>query len=137
MSEQTSKQAPLTIQSVRDIITKEHDVLLDKNDPILMAVTMHRAALDEYDRLLKLHEQQLSEDMASHVSVFAGEIRKSTNSLLSKAVKTNIDNCLSIINAHQAQMERFLCTLKSMAILAGVFFVLSIAVSISVIVWGV
>ncbi|CCO22286.1 hypothetical protein [Maridesulfovibrio hydrothermalis] len=72
MSEQTSKQAPLTIQSVRDIITKEHDVLLDKNDPILMAVTMHRAALDEYDRLLKHHEQQLSEDMSSHVSVFAG-----------------------------------------------------------------
>lgn len=136
MSDQIHEPAPLTIQSVRELITEKHHVLLDENDPILMEVTMHRAALDEYDRLLQIHKHQLSEDMSGHVSAFAAEVRKSTNSLLSKAVKANIENCLSMINEHQSQMERFLGAIRSMAIFAGVLFGLSIAVSISVIVWG-
>ena len=100
------------------------------------AVTMHRAALDEYDRLLQNHKQQLSKDMEEHVSSFTLEVRKSTNSLLSKAVKANIENCLIVINEHQGQMNNFLGSMKGLAILSGVMFCLSIAVSISVIVWG-
>jgi|GEM_PF-5068270 hypothetical protein len=136
MPDQTPKNAPLTIQSVRDLIAKEHNLLLDEDDPILVAVTMHRAALDEYDRLLQTHKQQFSKDMEEHVSSFALEVRKSTNSLLSKAVKANIDNCLSVINEHQGQMNNFLSSMKGLAILAGIFFGLSLAVSISIIVWG-
>lgn len=136
MSDQTPENAPLTIQSVRDLIANEHNLLLDEDDPILIAVTMHRAALDEYDRLLQIHRQQLSKDMEEHVSSFALEVRKSTNSLLSKAVKANIENCLSVINEHQCQMKSFLGSVKGLAMFAGVMFCLSIAVSISVIVWG-
>lgn len=136
MSDQTPENAPLTIQSVRDLIANEHNLLLDEDDPILIAVTMHRAALDEYDRLLQIHRQQLSKDMEEHVSSFALEVRKSTNSLLSKAVKANIENCLSVINEHQVQMNNFLGSAKGLAMFAGVMFCLSIAVSISVIVWG-
>lgn len=136
MSDQTPNNAPLTIQSVRDLIAKEHNLLLDENDPILMAVTMHRAALDEYDRLLQLHKLQLAEDMAGHVSSFAAEVRKSTNSLLSKAVKANIDNCLSVINAHQEQMDKFLGAIKGLALFAGVMFILSLAVAVSIVVRG-
>ncbi|WP_319764104.1 hypothetical protein [Maridesulfovibrio sp.] len=136
MSEQVPNNAPLTIQGVRDLIAKEHNLLLDEDDPILVAVTMHRAALDEYDRLLQNHKQQLSKDMEEHGSSFALEVRKSTNSLLSKAVKANIENCLSVINEHQGQMNNFLGSMRGLAVLAGVLFGLSIAVSISVIVWG-
>ncbi|NDV26930.1 hypothetical protein [Desulfovibrio sp. JC010] len=136
MSDQTPNNAPLTIQGVRDLIAKEHNLLLSEDDPILIAVTMHRAALDEYDRLLQLHKKQLSKDMEEHVSSFALEVRKSTNSLLSKAVKANIENCLSVINEHQVQMGSFLSSMRQLAILAGIMLGLSIAVSITVIVWG-
>ncbi|MFW5498437.1 MULTISPECIES: hypothetical protein [unclassified Maridesulfovibrio] len=136
MSDQTPDNAPLTIQSVRDLIAKEHNLLLDEDDPILVAVTINRAALDEYERLLQNHKQQLSEDMEEHVASFALEVRKSTNSLLSKAVKANIENCLSVINEHQGQMNNFLGSVRGLAIFAGVMFCLSIAVSLSVIVWG-
>ncbi|WP_432737287.1 hypothetical protein [Maridesulfovibrio sp. FT414] len=137
MSEQISSKAPLTIQSVRDLIAEQHKVLLDENDPILMAVTMHRAALDEYDRLLQENRRLLSEDMSEHVCAFSAEVRKSTNSLLSKAVKASIDNCLAEISEHQKQMSSFLGSIRSMAILAGMTLGLSIAVSLSVILWGV
>ncbi|ACS79772.1 hypothetical protein [Maridesulfovibrio salexigens] len=136
MSDQTPDNAPLTIQSVRDLIAKEHNLLLDEDDPILVAVTINRAALDEYERLLQNHKQQLSKDMEEHVASFALEVRKSTNSLLSKAVKANIENCLSVINEHQGQMNNFLGSVRGLAIFAGVMFCLSIAVSLSVIVWG-
>lgn len=136
MSEQISEKAPLTIQSVREGIADKHGVVLDESDPILMAVTMHRAALDEYERLLQLHRNQLSKDMEEHISSFALEVRKSTNSLLSKAVKANIENCLSVINEHQSQMNSFLGSIKGLAIFAGIMLGLSIAVSLSVIVWG-
>lgn len=136
MSDQTPENAPLTIQSVRDLIANEHNLLLDEDDPILVAVTINRAALDEYERLLQIHRQQLSKDMEEHVSSFALEVRKSTNSLLSKAVKANIENCLSVINEHQVQMNNFLGSVKGLAMFAGVMFCMSIAVSISVIVWG-
>ncbi|WP_320008149.1 hypothetical protein [Maridesulfovibrio sp.] len=136
MSDQTTENAPLTIQGVRDLIAKEHNLLLDEDDPILVAVTMHRAALNEYDCLLQTHRQQLAKDMEEHVSSFALEVRKSTNSLLSKAVKANIENCLSVVKTHEGQMDRFLGSVRGLAIFASVMFCLSIAVSISVIVWG-
>ncbi|NDV24834.1 hypothetical protein [Desulfovibrio sp. JC022] len=136
MSDQISENAPLTIQGVRDLIAEKHDVLLDENDPILIAVTMHRAALNEYELLLTDHQQKLSADMSGHVAAFAAEVRKSTNSLLSKAVKANIDNCLAQISEHEKQMSRFISSIRAMAIFAGVLFGLSIAVSVSVIVWG-
>ncbi|TIH08732.1 hypothetical protein D0S45_20470 [Marinifilum sp. JC120] len=136
MPDQTPKNAPLTIQSVRDLIAKEHNLLLDEDDPILVAVTMHRAALDEYDRLLQKHKQQFSKDMEEHVSSFALEVRKSTNSLLSKAVKANIENCLSVVKAHQEQMDSLRGFMKGLAIFSGVVLGLAIATSLSVIVWG-
>ena len=36
MSEQVPNNAPLTIQGVRDLIAKEHNLLLDEDDPILV-----------------------------------------------------------------------------------------------------
>jgi len=136
MSDDTPDNAPLTIQGVRDLIAKEHNLLLDEDDPILVGVTINRAALDEFDRLLQEHQKHLSEDMAEHVSAFAVEVRKSTNSLLSKAVKANIENCLSVIKAHQEQMDNFKSSMKGMAIYSSVVLCLAIACSLSVLVWG-
>ncbi len=132
----TKDTAPLTIQKVRELIAEKHNILLDENDPILMLVTVHRAFLDEFESMLSQQKIKTEEDMNKHVAAFAVEVRKSTNSLLSKAVKANIDNCLSVISAHQESMSGFLNTVKSMAILSGVLFVMSLVVSISTIMWG-
>ncbi|WP_031480006.1 hypothetical protein [Maridesulfovibrio frigidus] len=132
----TENNAPLTIQKVRELIAEKHNILLDENDPILMLVTVHRAFLDEFESMLSQQRIKTEKDMNQHVANFASEVRKSTNSLLSKAVKANIDNCLSVISAHQETMSDFLSKVKSMAILSGVLFVLSLIVTVSTLVWG-
>jgi len=132
----TEKNAPLTIQKVRELIAEKHSILLDENDPILMLVTVHRAFLDEFEIMLSQQRSKTEKDMNQHVTIFASEVRKSTNSLLSKAVKANIDNCLSVINEHQETMSGFLSTIKGMAILSVVMFILSLITAVSVIVWG-
>lgn len=132
----STPESPLTIQKVRDLIAEKHNVLLDENDPILLAVTMHRAFLDEYESMLTTHAEFMEADMQNKLSSFATEVRKSTNVLLSKAVKANIENCMAEISEHKKSMTEFLSSIKSWAIVAGVMLTLSIATSLSVIVWG-
>ncbi|WP_031485843.1 hypothetical protein [Maridesulfovibrio frigidus] len=131
-----SNNAPLTIQKVRELIAEKHNILLDENDPILMLVTVHRAFLDEFEEVIKNHDQKLSEDMNVHVLAFTTEVRKATNTLLSKGVKTSVENCLSVVSQHQQEMTSFLVSIRNMGFLAVIMFVLSLIVSVSTIVWG-
>ncbi|OEU68043.1 MAG: hypothetical protein BA863_15805 [Desulfovibrio sp. S3730MH75] len=128
--------SPLTIQKVRDLITEKHNTLLDENDPILMLVTMHRAFLDEYELMLNQQAAKTEEHMNEHVKAFATEVRKSTNILLSKAVKANVENCIAEIGQHQEVMSNFLSTIKTWSLFTGIMLILSVATTLSVLVWG-
>lgn len=56
----------LTVDEVRALLVKEHDVAVPKDDPALMYVTIMNAALTEEAKLQRAHREALGRMMGEH-----------------------------------------------------------------------
>ncbi len=80
--EQEQTQPELfTIEQAQALLAEKHKVIVDEQDGLLMLVTLHRAFLNDYNRLLTAHSEKLesfqnqaSEDLDEKAKLLQGGI---------------------------------------------------------------
>lgn len=51
----------LDFESIRTMLAQKHGAVVEVDDPVMMLVTLHNAFLGEYEKLLKRHNEALTE----------------------------------------------------------------------------
>lgn len=71
----------LSVESVRALLAKEHDISVPRDDPFLMMVTLQNAFLEEQNRLRQKHEKALSAFMGRQTAAYVEGVEKSVSEL--------------------------------------------------------
>ncbi|WP_243545433.1 hypothetical protein [Pseudodesulfovibrio tunisiensis] len=114
MDKQKDPLAPyrLTPDRIRDLLAEQHDVLLGKDDPILMYVTLHNAFLDQYDGVLDRHGQELATFLKKLARQYSNELKGHRQAILGKAVRVSSEHTIQEIAAHKSGMDTLLGEMK-------------------------
>lgn len=67
----------LSVEDVRALLARKHELAVPKDDPLLMVVTIHNAFLEEQDRLRKKHEKALAGFMGEQTLAYVGKMEES------------------------------------------------------------
>lgn len=67
----------LSVEDVRALLAKKHDLAVPKDDPTLMWVTVQNAFLEAQDRLQKKHEKALAAFMGKETEAYVKGVEKS------------------------------------------------------------
>ena len=112
--------ALLDIEEMQDKLTKLHKTRVGKDDPILMLVTLQNEILQKYDELFQAHNAAVTESLGKQLAAYSDEIKKQTELLLSKSVRSNISNSIEEITSHKSEMRTFLQELRKYAVVCSV-----------------
>ena len=85
MSPMSEKTFPdgfgMSVEDVRALLAKKHDVSVPQDDPILMQVTILQVFLEAQARLQKKHETALAAFMGQQTTAYVKDMEKSLTSL--------------------------------------------------------
>lgn len=87
----------VTMDDLRAHLWEVHRVTVDRNDPLMMIHTMHRAFLEDYWRMLKRHEGAITKALSSATEIHMAEVRESIAELRDKALSAGLENRLESI----------------------------------------
>lgn len=74
------------LDELRAYLFKVHDVAIDPADPIVMVHTIHRAALEDFGRLLDKHADELAGRVQLVADRFTDDVKKSIETFQSEAL---------------------------------------------------
>lgn len=105
----------LSVEDVRALLAKKHDLAVPKDDPLLMMVTILNAFLGAQSQLQKKHEKALSAFMGEQTTAYVQGVEKSVADLtdtLSHMTSKGIQEAASGFAASLAgfRTSLFLCT---------------------------
>lgn len=105
----------LSVEDVRALLAKKHDLAVPKDDPLLMMVTIQNAFLEAQSQLQKKHEKALSAFMGEQTAAYVQGVEKSVADLtgtLSNMTTKGIQEAATDFAASLAgfRTSLFLCT---------------------------
>lgn len=71
----------MSVEDVRALLAKKHDVSVPQDDPILMQVTILQVFLEAQARLQKKHETALAAFMGQQTTAYVKDMEKNLKSL--------------------------------------------------------
>ena len=71
----------LTLEQIRSVVSKAHDVMLPKDDATLMIATILNAYLTEVDKLQARHEKGLTRLMTEKTDAYVAGVQTVVNQL--------------------------------------------------------
>lgn len=121
---------PMSMDEARALMVREHGVAVSKDDPILLAVTLHRAFCRDLEKLLAIRERQSLGMLTEAANAVAETVEATIAALKDKAIQAGIQNALAMIAEqakHQERLEatmrrhrRWLAAYTAVSIVAGV-----------------
>ena len=101
------------IEKVRHDIAREHDILIDKDDPILLSVLINKRVLDYYlHSLTRANEAALREEIELRSNAFKAEVAQ-VNALSSELAKQSLVEVVEATGqAFEAKCNGFIETAK-------------------------
>ena len=81
----------LTVEDVRALLLKKHDVAIPADDPALMYVTIMNAALTEQAKLQKAHQEALGKMMSEHTKQYVQSTREGISEIMGTLSKLTAD----------------------------------------------
>lgn len=103
---------PMSLDEARAAMVREHGVALGKDDPILMAVTLHQGFCADLGKLLQLHAKRIERMQEATVSVYAESVGQMLDSLKDKTVKASLDHAFGLVERQEQSMEQLRGMLK-------------------------
>lgn len=120
----------LSIEQVRNLITKTHDAVIAENDPILMVVTMLNAYLAEVEKLQARHEKGLTRLMAEKTDEYVSGVQTAVNQLSTSLSSASVEGIRKVFDDHAATLKTFKSNMYLAAVIVGMSALLNVAVFI-------
>lgn len=113
-----------SLEALRSLLWRVHQATVEKDDPILMAYTIHRAALSDFQKMLDAQTRRFSDAAHQTAEQLGREISSMIDDVKAKALNDAIRERLAAINeaaqvAEQSQIA-MKKTARRMTIVAGV-----------------
>ena len=107
--------AVMSIEELRAHIHEIHDASIGSDDPVLMLHTMHQVFMNEYEHLLKRHNQAIT-------SIIGTAIK----GLTEEALAENILEQVRLADRNQQLFEKQFSRMKFLSALNGLFTIVCI-----------
>ena len=105
----------MSVEDVRALLAKKHDVSVPQDDPILMQVTILQVFLEAQERLQKKHEIALAAFMGQQTTAYVKDMEKSLTSLTEtlsgltmEGIRKAVADFVANLATHRSAM--YLCT---------------------------
>lgn len=142
MSQETSPDAPtplekelgnapgvgLTLEQIRSVVSKAHDVMLPKDDATLMIATILNAYLTEVEKLHARHENGLTRLMADKTDEYVSGVQTAVNQLAASLSSASVEGIRKVFDDHAARLSTFKSNVYLAAVIVGMSALLNVAV---------
>lgn len=120
----------LTLEQIRSVVSKVHDVMLPKDDATLMIATILNAYLTEVDKLQARHEKGLTRLMAEKTDEYVSGVQVAVNQLSASLSSASVEGIRKVFDDHSATLKTFRSNVYLAAVIVGMSALLNVAVFI-------
>jgi len=120
----------LTLEQIRSVVSKAHDVMLPKDDATLMIATILNAYLTEVDKLQARHEKGLTRLMAEKTDAYVAGVQTAVNQLSTSLSSASVEGIRKVFDDHAARLATFKSNVTLAAVVVGLSALLNVAVFI-------
>ena len=120
----------LTLEQIRSVVSKAHDVMLPKDDATLMIATILNAYLTEVDKLQARHEKGLTRLMAEKTDAYVAGVQTAVHQLSTRLSSASVEGIRKVFDAHAARLATFKSNVTLAAVVVGLSALLNVAVFI-------
>ena len=118
----------LTLEQIRSVVSKAHDVMLPKDDATLMIATILNAYLTEVEKLQARHEKGLTRLMAEKTDEYVSGVQTAVNQLSTSLSSASVDGIRKVFDDHAATLKTFKSNVYLAAVIVGMSALLNVAV---------
>lgn len=118
----------LTLEQIRSVVSKAHDVMLPKDDATLMIATILNAYLTEVDKLHTRHEKGLTRLMADKTDEYVSGVQVAVNQLSASLSSASVEGIRKVFDDHAARLSTFKSNVYLAAVIVGMSALLNVAV---------
>lgn len=102
----------MSLDDARALIVREHGVAVSKEDPLLMAVTLHQGFSADLAHQLAEHDASVKRLLDATGNAYAETVEQVLESLKDKTVKASLDHAFALVERQEQAMEQLRQTLK-------------------------
>ncbi len=129
---QTENGIGMNLDEVQALLAKKNEVIVDKDDPILITVTILNAFLEEGKKQQDKYMLALKTLYADQVNDFLGEVTKSTEEVRETLKSVSTEGLVKINERQTAKITELQVQLRNTCIIIGMLVLLNIGVMV----WG-
>jgi hypothetical protein len=118
----------LSIGQVQALIAREHAMGIDKNDPLLMIVTILNAYLGEVQKLHERHGKGLAKLMADKTDGYVKGVKAATDALAENLSSASAEGLKEVFRQQDARLAAFKNSLVWLAAIVSVSALLNVVV---------
>ena len=118
----------LTLEQIRSVVSKAHEVMLPKDDATLMIATILNAYLTEVDKLQARHEKGLTRLMAEKTDEYVSGVQAAINQLSTSLSSASVEGIRKVFDDHAATLKTFKSNVYLAAVIVGMSALLNVAV---------
>ena len=120
----------LTLEQIRAVVAKAHNVMLPKDDATLMIATILNAYLTEVEKLQARHEKGLTRLMAEKTDEYVSGVQAAVNQLSTSLSSASVEGIRKVFDDHAARLSTFKSNVYLAAVIVGMAALLNVAVFI-------
>ena len=120
----------LTLEQIRAVVAKAHNVMLPKDDATLMIATILNAYLTEVEKLQARHEKGLTRLMAEKTDEYVSGVQAAVNQLSTSLSSASVEGIRKVFDDHAARLSTFKNNVYLAAVIVGMAALLNVAVFI-------
>ena len=117
----------LSLEQVHSLLSKEHNVAMPKDDPILMIATICNAFLKEIHTLQQRHETGLTKLMGDKTDAYVKGIKEATAQLTASLSSASADGIKAACREHDERMAALKTNLTWLAAIVAVSALVNVA----------
>lgn len=120
----------MSIEQIRSLIMEINKTVIEKNDPVLMVVTMLNAYLAEVEALQARHEKGLTRLMAEKTDEYVSGVQTAVNQLSTSLSSASVEGIRKVFDDHAATLKTFKSNVYLAAVIVSMSALLNVAVFI-------
>ena len=120
----------LTLEQIRSVVSKAHNVMLPKDDATLMIATILNAYLTEVEKLQARHEKGLTRLMAEKTDEYVSGVQAAVTQLSTSLSSASVEGVRKVFDDHAARLSTFKSNVHLAAVIVGMSALLNVAVFI-------
>ena len=120
----------LTLEQIRAVVAKAHNVMLPKDDATLMIATILNAYLTEVEKLQARHEKGLTRLMAEKTDEYVSGVQAAVNQLSTSLSSASVEGIRKVFDDHAARLSTFKSNVYLAAVIVGMAALVNVAVFI-------